>query len=256
MNKKSENIKIILLSVLAIIILFFTTIIVAVCNVFISHTTVKTFKTDFILNRGQISSRVGNTNQATKDYTYLINHNVNKALAYKELGDIEMKSGSYKNAVNYYNKALAENPHYTYLYNARANAKFLSGDSQGASEDYLKFFKETNKAKNIIVNYDTKNDIDFNPYMKNLQKKIKQNWNPPKANRSKRVVVLFKLDKSGNLKKLKIFKTSGVKSADDAAIAAISRSIPFEPLPSRYHGKTVDIQFTFDYNVLNKIKSY
>lgn len=93
---------------------------------------------------------------------------------------------------------------------------------------------------------------DFGPYMKELQTSIKSNWNPPKGNESKRVVLLFKIAKDGKLISVKVFKSSGVFAADEAAIRAINITAPFKPLPKEFKGKSVDIQFTFDYNVLNK----
>ena len=40
---------------------------------------------------------------------------------------------------------------------------------------------------------------DFGPYMRELQRRIKMNWDPPKGNESKRVVLLFKIAKDGRL---------------------------------------------------------
>lgn len=93
---------------------------------------------------------------------------------------------------------------------------------------------------------------DFGPYMRELQKNIKANWTPPKGNESKRVVLLFKIAKDGRLLSVKVFKSSGMFSADEAAIKAVNITAPFKPLPKEFKGKSVDIQFTFDYNVFNK----
>lgn len=42
---------------------------------------------------------------------------------------------------------------------------------------------------------------------------------------------------------------------DNAAIEPLLKTAPFEPLPEDYNGKSIDIQFTFDYNVFkNKAK--
>lgn len=90
---------------------------------------------------------------------------------------------------------------------------------------------------------------DFGPYMRELQKRIKANWNPPVDYRTKRVTVLFKVEKSGRLASCSVFQSSGNKDADKAAVDAIYKTAPFRPLPSEYSGKSVDIQFTFDYNV-------
>ena len=90
---------------------------------------------------------------------------------------------------------------------------------------------------------------DFGPYMKDLQRRIKMNWDPPKGNESKRVVLLFKIAKDGRLLNCSVFKSSGLPSADNAALNAVKLTAPFRPLPAEFKGQSIDIQFTFDYNV-------
>lgn len=90
---------------------------------------------------------------------------------------------------------------------------------------------------------------DFGPYMRELQRRIKMNWNPPKGNESKRVVLLFKIAKDGRLLSCSVFKSSGLPGADNAAIQAVKLTAPFKPLPADFKGQSIDIQFTFDYNV-------
>lgn len=91
---------------------------------------------------------------------------------------------------------------------------------------------------------------DFGPYMKELQRRIKMNWDPPKGNESKRVILLFSISKDGRLMSVKVHKSSGLPAADNAAINAVKLTAPFRPLPPEFKGNSVDIQFTFDYNVL------
>lgn len=107
--------------------------------------------------------------------------------------------------------------------------------------------QEKQKPSNIV-------ESDFGPYMRELQRRIKANWNPPVDYRTKRVTVLFKVEKSGNLASCSVFQSSGNKDADKAAVDAISKTAPFRPLPPEYSGKSIDIQFTFDYNVFNRGK--
>ena len=96
---------------------------------------------------------------------------------------------------------------------------------------------------------DTIREPDFGPYMRELQRRIKINWNPPKGNESKRVVLLFKIAKDGRLLSCSVFKSSGLPSADKAALDAVKLTAPFKPLPAEFKGSSIDIQFTFDYNV-------
>ena len=95
---------------------------------------------------------------------------------------------------------------------------------------------------------------DFGPYMRDLQRRIKMNWNPPKGNESKRVVLMFKIAKDGRLLSCSVFKSSGLQSADQAALDAVKLTAPFKPLPVEYKNSSIDIQFTFDYNVFGATK--
>lgn len=90
---------------------------------------------------------------------------------------------------------------------------------------------------------------DFGPYMKELQRRIKMNWDPPKGNESKRVILLFKIARDGRLLSVNVHRSSGLPAADNAAINAVKLTAPFRPLPPEFKGNSVDIQFTFDYNV-------
>ena len=90
---------------------------------------------------------------------------------------------------------------------------------------------------------------DFGPYMRELQRRIKMNWDPPNGDASKRVILLFKISKDGRLLSCSVHKSSGLPKVDKAAIQAVQLSAPFKPLPDAYKGKSLDIQFTFDYNV-------
>ncbi len=96
---------------------------------------------------------------------------------------------------------------------------------------------------------DAVREPDFGPYMRELQRRIKMNWDPPKGNESKRVVLLFKIAKDGRLLSCSVFKSSGLPGADKAAISAVQATAPFRPLPAEFKGQSIDIQFTFDYNV-------
>ena len=96
---------------------------------------------------------------------------------------------------------------------------------------------------------DALREPDFGPYMRELQRRIKLNWDPPKGNESKTVVLLFKIAKDGRLISCRVNKSSGLPSADQAALKAVELTAPFRPLPADFKGQSIDIQFTFDYRV-------
>ena len=91
--------------------------------------------------------------------------------------------------------------------------------------------------------------------MNELQRRIKRAWRPPRGNESKRVIVVFKISRDGELSNLVIKKGSGFQPSDQAALLAIQNAAPFARLPEGAPN-AVDIEFTFDYNVFGASGSY
>jgi len=91
---------------------------------------------------------------------------------------------------------------------------------------------------------------NWGPYMRDLEARIKRNWNPPKGDQSKRVVLLFKIGRDGRLLSISTVRSSGQQLSDMAAKKAVELTAPFRPLPPEFKGNSIDIEFTFDYNVL------
>ena len=91
-------------------------------------------------------------------------------------------------------------------------------------------------------------------YMKEVERKIKKNWNPPKNDTSASAAVDFKVLKDGKIEDIKLVKSSGVPLMDEAAISALEKVSPLPPLPEECNENFVIVQFTFDYKVKNKPK--
>lgn len=123
------------------------------------------------------------------------------------------------------------------------NAYVIANSSKTSIEQA----KSLNKAFN--PNSLCSKEPDFGPYMQELQRRIKLNWNPPKGNESRRIIVLFKIAKSGRMLSCRVIKSSGLLAADQAALRAVELTAPFKPLPVEFKGESIDIQFTFDYNI-------
>lgn len=102
----------------------------------------------------------------------------------------------------------------------------------------------------LATKSDYQSDTDFGRYMKDLQKSIISNWHPLKGNETIHVVLVFKISKQGNLLSSRVLKSSGIPAEDRAALDAVKSTAPFAPLPKFYTGDNIEIQFTFDPNVL------
>ena len=94
-------------------------------------------------------------------------------------------------------------------------------------------------------------NVDFGPYMREMQRTIKLNWEPPKLDYSTHTTVFYSIKKDGTLKNVSIYKSSGDKKTDAAAIKAVKKT-KFKPLPTGFDKDSIDVQFTFDYNVFGK----
>lgn len=103
-----------------------------------------------------------------------------------------------------------------------------------------------------ISNNNSTKTADFGSYMDNLQTNIKSNWHPDKVKYSQKTVVLFKIDKSGDLKKVKVLKSSGSRKFDKTALDAIYETAPFNPLPAEFQENSIDIKFAFNYNIVKQ----
>ncbi len=91
---------------------------------------------------------------------------------------------------------------------------------------------------------------DYGPYMAEVKRRMSRNWRPPRGERDKRVELKFEINRDGSLGTIQVSRSSGETLADKAAINAVKISAPFKTLPPFHKGKSVQILFTFDYNVL------
>ena len=97
--------------------------------------------------------------------------------------------------------------------------------------------------------------VDFRPYLTRLLAAVRRNWYAviPESARlgmvRGRVTIQFIIIRAGGVSKLVIAGPSGVEALDRAAVAGISASNPFPPLPGEFRGDQVRLQFTFLYNI-------
>jgi TonB family protein len=96
--------------------------------------------------------------------------------------------------------------------------------------------------------------VDFKPYLLQILALVRKNWFavwPESARLGNRglVQLQFIIDRSGQVPKLVIATPSGSQALDRAAVAGISASVPFPPLPNQFKGQQIRLQFAFSYNL-------
>jgi TonB family protein len=97
-------------------------------------------------------------------------------------------------------------------------------------------------------------NVDFRPYLARILALVRRNWLtviPASARLGNRgmVTVQFIVDRTGQVPKLVIETPSGSEALDRAAVAGISASVPFPPLPAEFKGSEIRLQFAFKYNI-------
>jgi TonB family protein len=96
--------------------------------------------------------------------------------------------------------------------------------------------------------------VDFKPYLIRVLSAVKRNWlavvpESARLGRRGKVVIQFAISKDGSVPKLVIAIPSGAEALDRAAVAGISASNPFPPLPAEFKGSVVRLQLNFLYNL-------
>jgi len=98
--------------------------------------------------------------------------------------------------------------------------------------------------------------VNFEPYIRRLLAALKRNWEavmPESARMGDRGVVFttFSINPDGSVSSPDpvLERTSGKEPLDNAAMAAIHASNPFEPLPKEFHGPNLTLRIAFLYNL-------
>lgn len=96
--------------------------------------------------------------------------------------------------------------------------------------------------------------VDFRPYLITILSSVRRNWyavipESAKLGRRGKVAIQFAINNEGRVPKLVIASPSGTEALDRAAVAGISASNPFPPLPPEFRGEQIRLQFVFLYNI-------
>jgi TonB family protein len=97
--------------------------------------------------------------------------------------------------------------------------------------------------------------VDFRPYLSQILAAVRRNWmnvmpeSVLRLGRRGKTAILFRISRTGGVTKLVIAVPSGSEPLDRAAVAGISASVPFPPLPADFKGEDIVLQFNFAYNM-------
>lgn len=122
----------------------------------------------------------------------------------------------------------------------------------GGIERPGKMRQPSHNASNVELLSDPQG-VDFKPYLIRVLASIRRNWYavlPESASmgRQGKVQIQFAISRDGHVPKLVLASGSGTDAFDRAAVAGISASNPFPPLPPEFHGDQIRLQLSFLYN--------
>jgi TonB family protein len=91
-------------------------------------------------------------------------------------------------------------------------------------------------------------DFDYQPYVKDVEARVKKHWHPSKSDKSPEVQIKiqFKILPDGRLQEAHVRLSSGNEKADKAALKAVKKAAPFLPLPITGANPCLELCISFD----------
>ncbi|MBW4646634.1 MAG: TonB family protein, partial [Goleter apudmare HA4340-LM2] len=129
----------------------------------------------------------------------------------------------------------------------------ISLSSRDFKDNYAAALPNSSRDNPNVNGVDARQDTNLGPYLKELQRKVKQQWLPTLTQSSRRSVLHFTIQRSGQVSNLQISQSSGFIVTDEAALSAVKRAAPFLPLPATYRENNIQIEFTFSINVYGEL---
>jgi periplasmic protein TonB len=84
-------------------------------------------------------------------------------------------------------------------------------------------------------------------YQKKVYERVARNWRQPGPRQSpalgKKTIVQALMGRDGKLVSVAVTTESGSKAWDAAALSAVKKAAPFEPLPASYTSPTLEVHF-------------
>ncbi len=110
--------------------------------------------------------------------------------------------------------------------------------SDGNSNRGTTFDKNT--TRKVITSY------DISPYVNELKRNIQWNWKAPKSDSNNDVELFLRIARDGKIIILNVKKTSESAEIDNAALNAVRKASPLNPLPAKFSKNYLDLVFVFD----------
>jgi len=93
-------------------------------------------------------------------------------------------------------------------------------------------------------------DFKDTAYLQKMHQKVGASWKRPDQTPKApgKSVVIVTILRDGSLLESRLHMKSGVEAWDAAALDAVKKAAPFDPLPKTYSRTSVEVHFHFEYN--------
>ena len=91
---------------------------------------------------------------------------------------------------------------------------------------------------------------DFSDYMSGIHTKIQRTWTPPDVLEEGHAVVIFKINRNGDVVSSYIKESSGNRIYDESALKSIQQASPYAQLPDGSGKEYITILYSFDSSIV------
>jgi len=235
-------------------------------NCFVAHMNLA----EIYIHSGDYQISTGNHKLSTRDYKMSIKilskalaKNPHNAFVLEDIGDAYKGMGNLSEANKYYEKARKDwtgidMDHYFHAIGRKVWLNWIKEIGVVSNDPNTHYLEstETRKSKTLFIvekensheNYWVPRESGFDSYNASRE-------NDPELIRddsgSNKLILLFKLDKSGKMSDLKVKKSSGDVIYDKQVLSALKKSVPFSSTPYLYKEKNINLKLIVLYQGLS-----
>ncbi|MDJ0678562.1 MAG: TonB family protein [Xenococcaceae cyanobacterium MO_167.B52] len=111
------------------------------------------------------------------------------------------------------------------------------------------FFKPKVNASQQALNsrgLDARQNLDLGPYFAEIRRRVRRNWKPSQPNKERNTILVFSIQRNGQITGLRIVQSSGSPINDQESLEAVQKSAPFRALPANFPRQELKVQFNFN----------
>ena len=103
----------------------------------------------------------------------------------------------------------------------------------------------------IVLDDDEVLSVDYGKYLNKINSIVRKTWLPQSYRKDLKISVIALFKNDGTVKRYKVLRSSGSKSVDITALAALQVNSPFDVFPAGAEEKFIRVKFLFSRYLLN-----